>query len=140
MTLIIALPLWAPVALFGTGVLAALLAQQRHRFLPLLRRLVAANDALWSGSGRVLAIAAGVLLVNAPAVALLSLFGTYGAACAVSSWTAEQIRWAGWLIPAYEFSQSLIVGEFLGLAALLGTSAILRLVSLAHQLYCKMRS
>lgn len=29
MTLIIALPLWAPVALFGTGVLAALLAQQR---------------------------------------------------------------------------------------------------------------
>lgn len=26
------------------------------------------------------------------------------------------------------------------LAALLGTSAILRLVSLAHQLYCKMRS
>lgn len=140
MTLIIALPLWAPVALFGTGVLAVLLAQQRHRFLPLLSRIIAANDALWSGSGRVLAIAAAILLVNAPAVPLLSLFGTYGAACAVSSWTAEQIRWAGWLIPAYEFSQSLIVGEFLGLAALLGTSAILRLVSLAHQFNCKMRS
>ena len=140
MTLIIALPLWAPVALFGTGVLAALLAQQRHRFLPILSRIIAANDALWSGSGRVLAIAAGVLLVNAPAVALLSLFGTYGAACAGLYWTAEQIRWAGWLIPAYEFSRTLIVGEFLGLAALLGTSAILRLGSLAHQFNCKMRS
>lgn len=140
MTLIIALPLWAPVALFGTGVLAVLLAQQRHRLLPLLRRLVAANDALWSGSGRVLAIAAGVLLVNAAPLALVTHFGTYGAACAGFIWTTEQIRWAGWLIPAYEFSQSLIVGEFLGLAALLGTSAILRLVSLAHQLYCKMRS
>lgn len=45
-----------------------------------------------------------------------------------------------WCIPAYEFSHTLIVGEFLGLAALLGTSAILRLVSLAHQFNCKMRS
>lgn len=27
-----------------------------------------------------------------------------------------------WCIPAYEFSHTLIVGEFLGLAALLGTS------------------
>ena len=141
MTLIIALPPWALVAIFGTGVLAVLIDQQRHRLLPLLCRLVAANDALWSGPGRHLLSLAGLfLLLNAAPLALVTLFGTYGAACAVSSWTAEQIRWAGWLIPAYEFSHTLIVGEFLGLAALLGTSAILRLVSLAHQLYCKMRS
>ena len=31
MTLYLVFPLWAPVALFGTGVLAVLLAQQRHR-------------------------------------------------------------------------------------------------------------
>jgi len=73
-------------------------------------------------------------------VALVTHFGTYRAACAGFIWTTEQIRWAGWLIPAYEFSHTLIVGEFLGLAALLGTSAILRLVSLAHQFNCKMRS
>ena len=140
MTLYLVFPLWALVALFGAGVLAVLLVQQRHRLLPLLRRLVAANDALWSGSGRPLPLAAVILLVNALPLILVTLFGTYGAARAASSWTAEQIRWAGWLIPGYEFSHTLIVGEFLGLAALLGTSGLLRLGSLAHQTLVNMRS
>lgn len=141
MTLYLVFPLWATVALLGAGALALLLVQQRHRVLPLLRRLVAANDALWAGPGRVWFPLAGVfLLINAPAVLLLSLFGTYGAACADLYWTAEQIRWAGGLIPLYETGQTLVVGEFLGLAALLGTSAILRLVSLAYTFSCKMRS
>jgi hypothetical protein len=141
MTLYLVFPLWATVALLGAGVLAVLIVQQRHRLLPLLCRLVAANDALWSGPGRHLLSLAGLfLLLNAAPLALVTLFGTYGAACAVQYWTAEQIRWAGWLIPGYEFSHTLIVGEFLGLAALLGTSGLLRLGSLAHQLHSKMRS
>lgn len=102
------------------------------------RGLIAKNDALWTGRGGTLAVLAALaLLVNTLPLALLIRFGTYGAACAAVTWTAEQVRWAGWLLPLYEVSCTLILAEFFGLAGVIGISGLLRLGSIIHT---KMRS
>lgn len=102
------------------------------------QRLIDRNDAFWAGrGGTFLRLAALVLIANAIPVTLLTLFSTYGAACASMYWTAEQIRWAGWLLPLFGVCRTLILVEYCGLAAVIGISWILRIGSIIHQ---KLRS
>ena len=140
MTQYVLIPLWFFYGLLGIGGVLFALADPRYR-APLIgaaRTLVAKNDALWTGPWRpLLPLAFLALLVNVVPLALSAFFGACGVIHAHQVWTAEQIRWAGGLVPAYELSRTLILSEYLGTAGLLFGSGVLRLIS---RIIEKMRS